>query len=470
MPADVLGEIKKILGNGFIDEPARMEPYLTAWRGGFTGRTPLVALPSSTAQLSDIVKICAKNRIGIVPQGGNTGTVGGATPSPAGDQLLVCLSRMNKVRDIDKAASAVTAEAGVILQSLQEAASEAGFLFPLSMASEGSAQVGGAISTNAGGTAVLRYGNMRDLVLGIEAVLPGGEILSGLKSLRKDNMGYNLAHYFIGAEGTLGIVTAATLKLFPKPQQSLTAIAAIPGAEAALELLGDFRVECAEYLSAFEIMSNAAVELVLKHIPGARRPGSPSPYYMLIELDSSSPAAPLQAMFEAIAGKALENGCASDMVVAETLAHARQFWHLREHIPEAVRKQGSGIHFDIALPLAEIPGYMQAAEAAIRAAAPDVMLVPFGHIGDGNLHYNMCFPRPPGDFAGLKKRIEDIVYGEVVKRKGSLSAEHGIGQSRRAEMRLCRTPVEIELMKKIKRAVDPDGLMNPGKLFEQVKA
>ena len=463
----MLDQIKSLLSpGGFIDKPADMEPYLVAWRGGWRGKAPLIALPNSTEQISEIVKICAQNKIGIVPQGGNSGTVGGCIPSGKGDQIVIGLKRMNKIRSIDATASTVTAEAGVILQTLQEAASEAGFLFPLSMASQGSAQIGGAISTNAGGTAVLRYGNMRELVLGIEAVLPNGEIFSGLKSLRKDNMGYNLAQYFIGSEGTLGIVTAATLKLFPKPQQKLTAIAAVPDAEAALELLGDFRRECGEYISAFELMSEMSLALVLRNIPGTRLPCSPAPYYVLIQLDAASPNAPLGAIFESVTTKALQDGSVSDAVVAESLAQGKQFWFLRENISEAIRKEASAIHFDIALPLAHIADFLMHMEARIKAITPHIVVAPFGHIGDGNLHYNMCFGHKPDDFADLKKRIQDVVYGEVMSRSGSVSAEHGIGTERKPEFYRYKTPLEIELMKKIKRAFDPDGLMNPGKIFD----
>jgi FAD/FMN-containing dehydrogenase len=462
-----LDEIKSALGTGgFIDKPGDMEPYLVSWRSGWKGKTPLIALPNSTAQVSEIVKICSQNHIGIVPQGGNSGLVGGCIPSPDGNQIVIGLARMDKIRAIDKTGSAVSAEAGVILQTLQEAADAAGFLFPLSMSSQGSAQIGGVVSTNAGGTAVLRYGNMRELVLGIEAVLSNGEIFSGLKSLRKDNMGYNLAQYFIGAEGTLGIVTATTLKLFPKPQQSLTAIAAVPDAEAALELLGDVRAECSEYLSAFEIMSQMAIALALKNIPGTRVPCSPSAYYVLIQLDAASQSAPLRAMFESVAAKALEDGSIGDAVIAENLAQAKQFWHLREHLSEALRKEGPGIHFDIAVPLDEIADFLMQMDGKIKAIAPDIILAPFGHIGDGNLHYNMYFAHTSESFADIKQRIQDLVYGEVAKRGGSLSAEHGIGIERKAELQRYKTPAEIEFMKKIKRALDPDGIMNPGKIFD----
>jgi FAD/FMN-containing dehydrogenase len=462
-----LYEIKNILGTGgYIDQPAEMERFLVAWRGGWRGTSPLIALPSSTDQLSRVVKICAQNKIAIVPQGGNTGTVGGCIPSMAGDQIVIGLERMNKIRGIDKKASVATVEAGVILQTLQEAADAAGFLFPLSMASQGSALIGGAISSNAGGTAVLRYGNTRNLVLGLEVVLPSGEIFAGLKSLRKDNMGYNLAQYFIGAEGTLGIVTAATMKLFPKYQQTLTAIAAIPDAEAALQLLGNFQGESGEYLSTFELMSAKAIELVLKNIPGTRLPGSPAPYYVLIGLDAASKHASLPEMFEEVTVKALQEGTISDAVIAENLSQEKQFWHLRENISEAIRKESAAIHFDIALPLADIPDYLMHADKRIKEIAPDIMLAPFGHLGDGNLHYNMCFSKKPDNFDVIKAKIQGVVCEEVIKRDGSLSAEHGIGTDRKPMLKRYKSPVEMALMKSIKRAIDPDGLMNPGKIFD----
>jgi FAD/FMN-containing dehydrogenase len=462
-----LSEIKGVVGSGgYIDRPADMEPYLVAWRGGWRGASPLIAFPATTGQVAAIVQICAREKIGIVPQGGNSGTVGGCVPSMKGDEIVVGLKRMNNIRKLDAAASVVTVEAGVILQTLQEAAANAGFLFPLSMASQGSAQMGGAISTNAGGTAVLRYGNTRNLVLGLEAVLPNGDVFAGLKGLRKDNMGYNLAQYFIGAEGTLGIVTAATLKLLPKPQQSLTAVVAIPDAEAALELLGDFNRECGEYLSTFELMSAPAIDLVLKNIPGARLPGSPSLYYILVELTAASSSADLRGMFEKVTVQALQDGGVSDAVVAENLAQARQFWHLRENISEAIRKQSAAIHFDIALPLADIPDFLLQTERKVRAVAPAITVAPFGHLGDGNIHYNMCFAHTPGDLAALKARIQDIVYDEVTRLGGSLSAEHGIGTDRKAMLCKYKSPIELRLMKAIKRAIDPDGIMNPGKVLD----
>jgi FAD/FMN-containing dehydrogenase len=465
--AAALKRIREILGpQGIIDDPVRMEGYLSSWRNGWTGKSPFIALPASTEQISAIVTVCHQNKIPVVPQGGNTGLVGGSIPSAEGNQLLINLSRLNKIREIDAVGSTITAEVGVILQTLQETAAKAGFLFPLSMASQGSAQVGGAISTNAGGTAVLRYGNMRNLVLGIEAVLPDGQILSHLAKLLKDNAGYNVGQYFIGSEGTLGIVTAAVLKLFPEIRQSLTAIAAIDSAETALGLLADYRREASEFLSAFEIMSCDALKLVMKHIPGARFPGrDDTPFYLLIELSASSASAPLRDMFENTAAKAMERGRILDAVVASSAAQAKQFWHLREHISEAMRKEGPGIHFDISLPLVQLASFVREMGPKIKTLVPGITLAPFGHIGDGNLHYNMCFTHAPDNFDALKKKIRELVYGDVTQRGGSISAEHGIGIERKTELALYKSRAEIDAMKAIKRALDPSNLMNPGKIF-----
>lgn len=465
---EAIAQIKNLLGQGgYLDQPQDMQPYLTSWRNGWTGKAPLIALPNSTEQVAALVAFCHKNKIAMVPQGGNTGLVGGSIPSADGDQLVINLSRLNKIREIDSIGSTVTVEAGVILQTLQEAARNAGLLFPLSMASEGSAEIGGAISTNAGGTAVLRYGNMRDLVMGIEAVLPDGQIHHGLKKLPKDNTGYNISRNFIGAEGTLGIVTAATLKLFPTPQQSLTAIAAIPDAETALEILKDVRGQVAEYLTAFEIMSNAALKLVTKHISGTRFPcQDDAPYYLLIELTASSNNVPLRSLVEEVAAGAFMSGSILDAVLAENETQAKQFWHLREHISEAIRKEGPGIHFDISLPLDQLADFLNGMELKIKTLAPNIVIAPFGHICDGNLHYNMCFPTQPDNFAAAKEQIKNLVYGEVKRRQGSISAEHGIGIERKTELLAYKSAPEIALMKAIKLAFDPQNLMNPGKIFD----
>lgn len=468
--AAALEQIKARLGSsGIIADPADMKPYLVSWRNGWEGKAPFIARPSDTKQVSDVLAICYQNDIAIVPQGGNTGLVGGAIPSPNADQLVLNLSRMNKIRGFDQIGSAVTVEAGVILQTLQDEADKAGFLFPLSMASEGSAQIGGAISTNAGGTAVLRYGNMRELVLGLEIVLPNGAILAGLKSLPKDNAGYNFAHHFIGAEGTLGIVTAATLKLFPKLNQVVTGIVAVDNPTVAMRLLGKFRAMCGEHLNAFEMISDAAMGFVLKHIPGTRLPfKEATPYYILIELGSSSDDIPLRALFETLVASAMDKGDARDAVIAENSSQTRQFWMLRENVSEALRKQGSTFHFDISVPLSLIAEFLESMDPRIKAISSEIIIAPFGHLGDGNLHYNMYCPssNDPVAHAQIRKQIQDLVYGEVTRLNGSISAEHGIGVERKTELKKYKQPEAIAFMQSIKKAIDPKNIMNPGKIFD----
>lgn len=468
--AEALGQIKNLLGQGgFVDDAGAIQPYVAPWRGGSVGKAPLVALPNSTLQVAQLVGICAQHRIGMVPQGGNTGLVGGSVPSSSGNEIVINLKRMNKIREIDPIGSVATVEAGVILQVLQEVVAEAGMLFPLSIASEGTAEIGGVISTNAGGTAVLRYGTMRDLVMGIESVLPDGQIYSGLQKLPKNNTGYDIGRYFIGAEGTLGIVTAATVKLFPAPRQNFAAVFAVANAENTLELLKDFRREAAEYLTTFEIMSHAALKLTTQQIPGTRFPGKDdASYYVMVELASASASAPLRDMAEKIAGQALEAGLILDAVFAENEDQRKQFWHLREHIPEALRKHGGGIHFDISLPLDRLAAFLDATAPKIKAVAPDITLMPFGHIGDGNLHYNMYVSAKPEEsiFNSLKQKIKTVVYDEVQRHNGSISAEHGIGVERKAELLAYKGSQTIALMKKIKNVFDPHNLMNPGKIFD----
>lgn len=464
-----LAEIKNLLGHDVIDAPAEMTPYTTSMRNRHMRAATLIARPRTVEQVIETVKICHRHKQPIVPQCGNTGLVDGGIPSPNENEIILNLSHLNKIRHIDPVGAIVTAEAGVILQNLQNAAADAGFLFPLSMASEGSCQIGGAISTNAGGTAVLRYGNMRNLVLGIEAVLPNGEMISSLKKLVKDNTGYNLSQYFVGAEGTLGIVTAATLRLFPALRQKLTAVLALPSAEAALEVFSSFRAAGAEYLLAFEIMSRNAMQLAVKHIPGTRFPcADDKPWYVLIEFGSSAPDMPLRDLFETVATKAMERGKILDAVVAENMTQAKSFWHLREHIPDSLRKEGRGIHFDISLPLDRIVPFLHTTEKKINAVADGVVLMPFGHIGDGNLHYNMYPLNDPGPekMALLKKQLQDIVYGEIAAHAGSISAEHGIGFEKKQLLAATKSPAELAMMRAIKHAIDPDNIMNPGKIFD----
>lgn len=442
---------------GYKDIPGDMAPYLEAWRGGWKGVTPFIAFPSSTEQLSALVKLCAEARIPMVPQGGNTGLVGGAIPSLTGNELLINLSRMRKIRHIDPLNATLTAEAGCTLLEVQQAAQNAGMLFPLSMASEGSAQVGGFVSTNAGGTAVLRYGNTRQLVLGLEVVLPSGEIWQGLRGLRKDNMGYDLKQLFIGAEGTLGFVTAANVALFPQPKHRETMLFAIAHVDAALTLLHRFKEHTASAVTAFECISEAALSAVLKHIPGTRRPfAAEYPYYLLVECSVE------RAMLEPLLAEIFAAELVQDAVIAESLAQHQQFWHVRESISDALRQSGKGMHFDIALPISAIPAFIEATNAALMTRYPTLTIAPFGHIGDGNIHYNMVAPEVTPE---MKQAVKAMVYDACIAHQGSISAEHGIGQERKAELYRYRSPLELQMMHSIKTAFDPHGLMNPGKVL-----
>ena len=464
-------EAKALLGdNAVITDAEHMAHYTTSMRHRNINPAPMVALPNSTEQVAQLVKLCRKHKIACVPQGGNTGLVDGGLPTEGGEEIVINLSRMNKIRDIDEIGMIATVESGVILQNLRETVAAQGLMFSLSIASEGSAEIGGLISTNAGGLAALRYGTMRNLVLGIEAVLPNGEIISNLKSLAKDNTGYHLSSCFIGAEGTLGIVTAATLRLLPAVQQKVTAVVAVADIPAAMNLLSIFRREAVEHLSAFEFMSMEAIRLLVKNVKGARIPGdiNLAPYYLLIELSASSGSMPIRAVLETTIASAIDNGQAIDAVIAESEAQAAQFWHAREHIPEALRVEKQRLHFDIAVPVKSLAEFMAAMETTIKALYPNVVLMPFGHIGDGNVHYNMYF-QPVLDeakFAEAKQRIQHMVFSEVDRRQGSISAEHGVGVERKAIMAKLKPPVELNLMRAIKCAFDPDKLMNPGKIFD----
>lgn len=464
-----LEKIKELVGaSGFIDNPSDMEAYTTSWRGGWKGKTPLVVFPDSAKKVSEIIKICASEKIAIVPQGGNTGLVGGATPSSSGKEIIINLSRMNKIKEIDLSAFTMTVEAGCVLANMQSAALEKGRLFPISIASEGSAQAGGIVSTNAGGTAVLKYGTTRDIVLGLEAVLPDGSIWNGLKTLRKDNTGYDLKNIFIGAEGTLGIVTAATFKLFPMPKQKETFLLAVKDANTAIELLARFREGTGDLVNAFEIISGECMALVLKHIPNTRAPFAKTyPEYILAEFSSPFEGDFLRSQLENMLSAEFESGRVLDAIMAESIAQAKEIWHIREHISEAEKKEGRGVHFDVSLPIATIPDFMESAGKTIKNKVSDAQIIAFGHIGDGNMHYNMCLPKniSDGDFLNKKKILKEIIYSEIKKRDGSISAEHGVGQERKEDLKNYKAPIDIELMKKIKAALDPDNIMNPGKIF-----
>jgi FAD/FMN-containing dehydrogenase len=467
--APLLARLSAIVGAAHVVADAReMAAYATDWRKRYVGAPLAVVRPASTDEVAAIVKACAETRTAIVPQGGNTGLCGGATPDASGRQIVVSLGRMNRIRAIDPLNSTMTVEAGCVLANLQQAADDADRLFPLSLAAEGSCAIGGNLSTNAGGVQVLRYGNTRELVLGLEVVLPSGDVWDGLRGLRKDNTGYDLKHLFVGAEGTLGIITAAVLKLFPKPRAQATAVAALATPRDALKLLAHVQAHCGDRLTGFELISAICIELVRKHFPRVPAPFAESyPQYALIELSDTQGGTAVGDMLEATLGDAIESGLAFDAVVAASVEQAKNLWALRENVSEAQAAEGQNIKHDISIPISRIGEFIEVTDAKLAAAFAGVRMVTFGHLGDGNLHYNVTHPEG-GDEAAFVARTDDvnrIVHDSVAAFGGSISAEHGIGQYKRDQLVRYKSPVEIELMRAVKRAVDPLGIMNPGKVL-----
>ena len=453
---------------GVLTEPADMAPFLVDERARYRGATPAVVRPSTTGEVARIVALCAAEKIPIVPQGGNTGLCGGATPHASGRELVVSLARLNRVREVDPLNYTITVEAGVILADVQKAAAEADRLFPLSLGGEGTARIGGNLSTNAGGTGVLRYGNARDLALGLEVVLPDGRVWDGLSALRKDNTGYDLKHLFIGAEGTLGIITAAVLKLFPRPHAVETALVALDDPAAAVALLARARAATGDRVTAFELILRLPFELVLAEIPGTRDPfAGRHPCYVLAELSAGAGEDDARGRMESLLAAAMEDGLVRDAVIAESGAQAADFWKLRETIPEAQKLDGASIKHDISVPVSRIPGFMEEAAAAAEAAVDGVRVCAFGHVGDGNLHFNMNQPvgGDPAAFLEREDELNTIVHDAASRHGGSISAEHGIGQLKREALIHYKPAVAIELMRRIKAALDPDNLMNPGKVL-----
>jgi FAD/FMN-containing dehydrogenase len=458
---EVLDRLKAIVGPaGFSVDPDEMAPHLVEWRNRFRGKTALLLKPASVQEVAAIVRICAAAGVGIVPQGGNTGLVGGQIPRPEGGDLLLSLGRMNRIRSVDPVDNSMLVEAGCTLAAAQDAAAAADRLLPLSLAAEGSSQVGGNLSTNAGGIHVLRYGNARDGVLGIEVVTPEGEIWDGLRALRKDNTGYDLKHLFIGAEGTLGIITAAVLKLFPRPRQVQTFFAAVPDPDRVLGLLSLVRELTGDGVYAFEMISRFALELVTRHMSGTSDPlSAPSPWYVLADLTVARAAA------EEVLAASVERDLVTDAVLAGSAAQARALWKLRESASEAQKHEGASIKHDISVPVSRIPAFLAQALAAAETLIPGIRPVPFGHVGDGNLHFNFTQPAGMDAEAYLAKweTLNRVVHDIVIAHGGSISAEHGIGVLKREEARRIKSPVELDLMARVKRALDPKGIMNPGK-------
>jgi len=465
--APLLATLKAIVGEAnVLTSDADVAPYVTDWRGRYRGSARAVVRPSTAADVAAVVRCCAEHGAPVVPQGGNTGLCGGATPREDSGEVVVSLSRLTRVRALDAGNATLTVEAGMPLARVQQAADDAGLLFPLSLAAEGSCTIGGNLATNAGGTAVLRYGNARELVLGLEVVLADGRIWDGLKGLRKDNTGYDIKQLFLGSEGTLGIITAAVLKLFPKPRTSATALAALPDVDAAIALLGLLRQALGDRLTGFELVSDECIALTRKQFPALPDPLPGYPWYALAQADDPAADSPLAVQMEAALAAAVEQHVAGDAAIAQSAAQAAELWALREHIPEAQRLEGANIKHDISLPVSRIPAFLADAQVALGSALRGVRYVVFGHLGDGNLHYNLSAPpgTPAAAFLGEAARANRIVYDLVARLGGSFSAEHGIGQMKRGELLRYKSAVEIELMQRIKHALDPDALLNPGKV------
>ncbi len=461
-------ELKEIGGDAaFLTEPERMAPYVQDVRGVASGRAAAVLRPANTDQVSRMVALCTQNGIAVVPHGGNTGYMGGSIPDDSGDQVVISLERMNRIRELDARNFTLVAEAGCILQNIQQAAEDADRLFPLSLAAQGSCQIGGNLSTNAGGTNVLRYGNARDLVLGLEVVLPDGRVWNGLRTLRKDNTGYNLKQLFLGAEGTLGIITAAALKLFPRPRHTATAMVAVPDPSAAVDLLAHLRASSGDLVSGFEYIHGSSIQMVKRHLPGSEPPMAEYDHVVLVELSGGGPSTDLSSVLEEALGEAFEQEWVLDAAIAASIAQQKQFWDVREHLPEAQMREGARILFDVSVPVSSVPEFLERATRLVNEQHPEVVVSPFGHVGDGNIHFDLVQPEGMDReaFLALGPGITDQVNELIAELDGSFSAEHGIGRIKRETLARYRDPVEIELMRSLKRAIDPFDLMNPGKLL-----
>ncbi|MDE3114095.1 MAG: FAD-binding oxidoreductase [Pseudomonadota bacterium] len=463
--AEILARLKTAAGpKGFSEDEAEIAPHLVEWRSKYQGKTPLLLKPANTADVSKILAICNETQTPVVPQGGNTGLVGGQIPFAG--EVLLSLSRMKAIRSVDREGMHLIAEAGSVLADVQKAADDAGQYFPLSLASEGSCTIGGNLSSNAGGVNVLRYGNARDLVLGAEVVLADGRVLDLLRTLRKDNTGYDLKQLFIGAEGTLGVITAAALKLFPKPVERATAFVAVEGPAAAVRLLGRLQDATGGLVSAFELMPRIGLEFVCAHIPSCRDPlAAPSPWYVLIEATSGH-AGLLSGLFENTIAAAIESGLASDAVIASSEAQREALWRLRESLSESQKYEGGSIKHDVSVPVRDIPAFIAEGSALAEKLVPGVRPVPFGHLGDGNIHFNLSVPKG-ADNATYLARWEEIsraVHDLVHRFGGSISAEHGLGVMKRDEILRYKSQTEMDVMRTLKRTLDPNGILNPGKV------
>ena len=475
MPIEIDDCLRSLRG-GFegrlLVDPTDMSAFLTDWRGKWTGRAIAVAQPETASDVAAVLGWCEAHRVPVVPQGGNTGLSGGATPDASRTALVLSLTRLNRIRRIDPANNTMEVEAGVTLQQVQEVAREAGRLFPLSLAAQGTCTIGGNLATNAGGVQVLRYGNARELCLGLEVATPQGELWNGLRGLRKDNTGYDLRDLYIGSEGTLGVITAAVLKLVPLPAAQVVAFVAVSSPEAAVRLLELAQGRLGAGVTAFELMSDLCISLVEKHVPSARHPlAERSPWYVLLEVSDARSQAQASAALEGLLEAALEAELATDAALSASLAQFRSLWAMREDISESQGAEGKTIKHDIALPISRIPEFIASTDAAIARAFPGARMVVFGHLGDGNLHYNVSPPagrmgaEHAAAFVAIEGALNQLVHDAVAERNGSISAEHGLGVLRRDEVARYKSPVELKLMRALKDALDPHHLMNPGKLL-----
>ncbi len=464
-----LAEIRAAVGpQGCIEDEAGMASYLAEARVLYHGSARLVVRPRSTAEVAAVVRRCASNGVAIVPQGGNTGLVGGGVPPADGSAVVLSLGRMNRVRHLDPIDHSITVEAGCVLADVQRAAVAADRFFPLSLGAEGSCQIGGNLATNSGGIAVLRYGSMRDLTLGLEVVLPDGEVWDGLRALRKDNTGYDLKQLFIGSEGTLGVITAATLKLFPRPREIETTLLGLARVQDAMTLFARARQASGDQLTAFELIPRLGLEMAMRHVPGVRDPLAAShPWYALLEVSSSQPQSGLRASLEALLAEAMANDLVEDGVIAARAAQARELWRIREGMVEGQKFEGGSIKHDVSVPVSRVADFIVAAIAAVEARLPGIRPLAFGHVGDGNVHFNLSQPvrAQTKVFMARWAEFNRIVHDLVQRFGGSISAEHGIGMMKRDELPRYKSPVELALMRKLKQTFDPAGLMNPGKIL-----
>ena len=468
VPANLVERLRAIVGErGIVGESERAQ-YEVDWREAYHGRAAAVVRPASTEEVARVVALLAELRIPIVPQGGNTSLCGGSVPDESASQVVLNLSRMNKVRAVDPENNTMTVEAGCVLANLQQVAERHGRLFPLSLGAQGSCEIGGNLSTNAGGTGVLRYGNTRELVLGLEVVLPDGRVWDGLRGLRKDNTGYDLKHLFVGAEGTLGVITAAVMKLFPRPRSMATAFVGIEEPAAAVKLLTHLRERCGERVTGFELLQRICLDLVIRHIPGSRDPlPSTHPWYVLVELSDSTEGRAVESLLEEALGSAAEQGLVQDAVIAASEAQREALWALRENVSEAQKVDGVSIKHDISVPVSRVPEFISRATAELGRRFPDIRIVAFGHVGDGNIHYN-CSKAERQEaraFFAQAGEVNHIVYQVVASLGGSISAEHGLGVLKREEITHYKSALELDLMRAIKRTLDPHGIMNPGKVI-----